>query len=348
MTAFKSLAVAMIKGFLRDRMTLFFVFVFPLMFLVVFGLIAGGSGSSDKTKIATVGDGPVITALDKTGALELQRFDDVAAARQKVHDGDLPALVAVTGDDVQVVYAASDQVKARTVLGIVSGVVDQANIAASGTPPKFSLDAQSVEDASLKPIQYLTPGILSWAISVSGVFGAALTLVSWRRKQVLRRIQLAPVGAASVLSSRVLVSVGTALTQGVVFVGVALLPPFGLKLTGQWWLAIPLLVLGTMAFFSIGMLVGAFCKTEEAASGAANFITLPMAFLSGTFFPMDDAPGWLKAISNVLPLKHMNQGMLDVLVRGKGIEALAVPAAVLIGFTVVVGFIASRVFRWED
>jgi hypothetical protein len=41
-------------------------------------------------------------------------------------------------------------------------------------------------------------------------------------------------------------------------------------------------------------------------------------------------------------------GMLDVLVRGKGVEALIVSSAVLIGFTLVIGFIASRVFRWED
>ncbi|MBB5955343.1 ABC-2 type transport system permease protein [Saccharothrix tamanrassetensis] len=347
MTAFKSLSAAMIKGFLRDRMTLFFAFVFPLMFLVVFGLLFRDA-SDDKTKIAVVGDGPVVAALDKTGALELEKYDNAEVARQKVHDGDLPALVVAGGSGVELTFAASDQVKAQTVIGIVSGVVDRINLAESGVPPAFTLEAKPVEDASLKPIQYLTPGILSWAVSISGVFGAALTLVSWRKKQVLRRIRLAPVGPTAVLSSRVLVSVGTAVAQGVMFVAVALTPPFGLQLTGQWWLALPLLVLGTTAFFAVGMLVGAFCRTEEAASGAANLIVMPMAFLSGTFFPVENAPGWLQAVSNIFPLRHMNDGMLDVLVRGKGIEALVVPSAVLIGFTLVVGFIAARVFRWED
>ncbi|MBB5805535.1 ABC-2 type transport system permease protein [Saccharothrix ecbatanensis] len=347
MTAFKSLSAAMIKGFLRDKMTLFFVFLFPLMFLVVFGLLFSDAGS-DKTKIAAVGDGPVLSALEQTGALELEKYGDEATARQKVNDGDLPAAVVVNGDRVDVTFAASDQVAAGTVIGIVSGVVDKINLGAAQVTPKFTLEAKPVEDASLKPIQYLTPGILSWAISISGVFGAALTMVSWRKKQVLRRIRLAPVSAMTVLSSRVLVSVGTAVAQGIVFVAVAMLPLFGLKLTGQWYLALPLLVLGTTAFFAIGMLVGAFCKTEEAASGAANIIILPMAFLSGTFFPVENAPGWLQAVSNVFPLRHMNDGMLDVLVRGKGVEALLVPSAVLIGFTLVVGFLAVRLFRWED
>ncbi|MGM1063504.1 ABC transporter permease [Saccharothrix sp. Mg75] len=347
MTAFKSLAAAMAKGFLRDRMSLFFVFLFPLLFLVVFGLLLGDSGN-DRTRIGAVGDSPVFAALEQTGALELERYGTAEEARRKVDDGDLPAAVVADGNRVDLAFAASDQVAAGTVVGIVSGVVDKLNIGAANVAPTFTLAAEPVEDASLKPIQYLTPGILSWAVSFSGVFGAALTLVSWRKKQVLRRIRLAPVSTTTVLTSRILVSIGTALAQGVVFVAVALLPLFGLRLTGHWYLALPLLVLGTTAFFAIGMLVGAFCKTEESASGAANLIIMPMAFLSGTFFPVENAPGWLQAVSYAFPLRHMNDGMLDVLVRGKGVEALLVPSAVLVGFTLVVGFVASRVFRWED
>ncbi|GAA3879409.1 hypothetical protein GCM10022243_50130 [Saccharothrix violaceirubra] len=346
MTSFRSLSVAILKGLVRDRTALFFTFLFPLMFLVVFGLIFSSGGAS-KTKIAVAGDGPVVTALGDTGVLELLRTD-AASARRQVDDGDVPAAVLVDGDDVRVFYAASDQVKGQTVVGVVASVVDRANVAATGQPPRFTLDVASVEDASLKPIQYLTPGILSWAVSISGVIGAALTLVSWRRKQVLRRIRLAPVSPFTVLSSRLLISVGTALAQGVLFVGIASTKPFGLVLSGQWWLAIPLLMLGSVAFFSIGMFVGSFSKTEEAANGVANIIVMPMAFLSGSFFPLDDAPGWLKAVSAVFPLRHMNDGMLDVLVRGKGIEALLVPASVLIGFTLVMSFLAVRLFRWEE
>ena len=347
MTAFKTLSVAMLKGFVRDKATLFFTFLFPLMFLVIFGLILRDAGE-DKTKIALVGDGPIVSALRESGALEFESFNDENAAVQKVEDGDLPAALIVRGQRLDLRFAQSDQVRSATVVGIVNGFVDKANLAATGQPPTFTFAAEKVEDASLEPIQYLTPGILSWGVAVSAVFGSALTLVSWRRKQVLRRIRLAPISTTSVLSSRILVSAGVALVQGATFIGIASLPVFGLRLSGAWWLAIPLLLLGTLAFFALGMLVGAFAKTEEAASAAANIVVLPMAFLSGTFFPVDQAPAWLQAVSKAFPLRHMNDGMLDVLVRGKGIEALAVPVAVLTGFSLVVGFIASRVFKWEE
>ncbi|TDV54043.1 ABC transporter permease [Actinophytocola oryzae] len=347
MTAFKSLATAMVKIFYRDKATLFFTFVFPLMFLVIFGLLFRDAGAS-RTEIAVVGDGPVIAGLQQTGALELTHFRTVDEAVQKVRDGDLPAMVAQDGDEVTYRFAQSDQTQASIVGGIVQGVVSHMNQQATGEPEKYTIDASNVEDSSLKPIQYITPGIMSWGVAVTAVFGAALTLVSWRKKQVLRRIRLAPVGATTVLTARVVVTVGVAIVQVMVFIGVGLLPIFGLQLTGTWWLSIPVFLLGILAFFSIGMLVGAFCKTEEAATAAANIVVLPMAFLSGTFFPIDAAPQWLRTVSQIFPLRHMNDGITDFLVRGQGASALVLPCVVLSGFVLVVGAIAAKVFQWED
>jgi ABC-2 type transport system permease protein len=346
-TAFKSLATAMVKIFYRDKATLFFTFIFPLMFLVVFGLLFRDAGAS-KTEIAVVGDGPVISGLNQTGALSLTHFATVDEAVKKVKDGDLPAMVAEDGDKITYRFAQSDQTQASIVSGIVAGVVSHMNQEATNQPERYTLEASNVEDSSLKPIQYITPGIMSWGVAVSAVFGAGLTLVSWRKKQVLRRIRLAPVSVPSVLTARVVVTIGIAVVQALMFVGVGLLPVFGLKLTGTWYLAIPVFLLGILAFFAIGMLVGAFCKTEEAATAAANIVVLPMAFLSGTFFPIDQAPPWLQNVSQIFPLRHMNDGIMDFLVRGQDASALVVPCAVLTGFILVVGAIAAKVFTWED
>ncbi len=98
---------------------------------------------------------------------------------------------------------------------------------------------------------------------------------------------------------------------------------------------------------SIGLVVGAVSKTPEAASGMANLVILPMAFLSGSFIPLDQAPGWLQNVSTFLPLGHLNSGMLDLMVRGQGPSAAVVPILVLLGFAAVFGAIATRVFRWD-
>jgi ABC-2 type transport system permease protein len=280
--------------------------------------------------------------------LAITHTDDLESALQKVRDGDYAAAAEQSGNEVVVHYSAADPVQAGTVQGLLSSAVQQANISATGQPPRYSLRTQQVEDESLKTIQYVTPGLLGWAVATSATFGAALTLVTWRSKFILRRLRLAPITSGSVVGARIIVSLGISLAQTAIFLGVATLPYFGLHLDHFWWMAIPLVAAATLAFLAIGLLIGARAKTVESASGLAQIIVLPMAFLSGSFFPLDDAPGWLKVISSVLPLKYLVESMQDVMVRGQG-PASALPAlAALLAFALVLTLIAVRTFRWED
>nr|WP_255669029.1 ABC transporter permease [Aeromicrobium duanguangcaii] len=341
----------MFLGFIRDRMTLFWAVLFPLMFLVLFGGLLTDQGDS-QLAVGQVGD---VAALDRMPAearktlersLDIQKVDDEKAALQEVRDGDLAALVSEDGDRLVVRYSQADQVAAARVQATFQGIVDSANLARSGARPGYSLETQQVEDESLEAIQYVTPSLLGWAIAMSATFGAATNLVNWRRTGLLRRLRLAPVRTSSVVLARVGVSLVVALGQTAIFISLAVFA-FGLKLDGAWPLVIPLVLAGTLAFLAIGLLAGAISKTEEGAVGLANFIVLPMAFLSGSFFTLDGAPEWLQAISRLLPLRHLNDGMLDVMVRGHGVEAVWQPLLILLGFAAVFSLIASRLFRWE-
>lgn len=181
---------------------------------------------------------------------------------------------------------------------------------------------------------------------MGATFGAATNLVAWRKNGLLRRLRLAPVSTSSIVLARVMVSLTIAAMQTAIFIGVGI-AFFGLRLTGSWPMIIPLLIAGTLAFMSIGLLAGSISKTEEGAIGLANFVVLPMAFLSGSFFPLDGAPGWLQAVGRVLPLKHLNDGMLDTMVRGEGPASALAPIALLLGFAVVLASISARLFRWD-
>jgi ABC-2 type transport system permease protein len=346
-----SLSRAMWLGFVRDRMAVFFVILFPLMFLVLFGGIFSDSGQS-KSKLVEVGSVALLDQMPAEAkqafdqAFEVEHSDDLAGAVQQVRDGDVDAAVEQHGDQLVLHFSQADQVKAATVRGTLGAFVDAANVAATGRPPAYTLDAQQVEDDSLKTIQYVTPGLLGWAVAMSATFGAALTLVQWRTTKLLRRLRLAPIPTSSLVFARVFVSLGIAMVQMAIFLGLAV-AVFGLRLTGSWWMGIPLVACGTLAFMAIGLLAGSFSKTSEGASGVANLIVLPMAFLAGSFIPLEVAPGWLQNVSRVLPLRYLNEGMLDVMVRGKGPAAALMPMAVLVGFAVVLALVATRVFRWD-
>jgi ABC-2 type transport system permease protein len=347
-----SLSRAMLLGFVRDRAALFFTIFFPLMFLVLFGGLFKDSGVS-RADVLQIGAVPVLDSLPADARAEIdkvlnvERRDDAASALDAVREGDVAAAVEQQGDKVVVHYSAADQVRAGTVQGIFNSLVDGANLAATGQPPRFSLAVQQVEDDSLETIQFVTPGLLGWAVATGATFGAALTLVTWREKKLLRRLRLAPVSPASVVAARVGISMVIAFAQTAIFIGVASLPYFGLRLTSYWWMVIPLITAGTLAFLSIGLLAGSWAKTQESASAIENFIVLPMAFLSGSFFPLDNAPGWLRAVSEVFPLKHLNNAMLDVMVRGRTPEVVLPEIGILVAFAVVLTALSAKLFKWD-
>lgn len=351
-SAFRSLSIAMFKGFWRDKMSVFFTILFPMFFIVIFGLVFAGDGNASKQKVVQVGDVAFIDQMPaeaRTGfdqVIELTRNDDAAAALEELRQGDVAAVVTEQGTVLTLQYSAADQVASATVQGVFSSFIDSTNVALSGTPPTYSLVTNSVEDESLDAIQYIAPAMIAYGVSIGATFGAAMTLITWRDKKVLRRLRLAPVSTAVVVGSRIGVSLVVAVVQLIIFVGFSML--LGLRLTGSWWMAFPLVLAGTLAFLSIGLLVGAIAKTAEGGAGLANLITLPMAFLSGAFVPLDAAPGWLQTVSQFMPMRYLVEGMKDVMVRGEGPAAALLPIAILIGFAAVLTLLTTRLFKWDN
>ncbi len=351
--SFRSLSRAMALGYVRDRTALIFTILIPVLFLVLFGSIYKNS-TTPKLSILEVGK---VTLVDQARAaspgelgkiLTVTPAGSLAAALSDVRKGTDDAAVQQRGNRLVVHYSAADPTKAAVVNSVFSTIVEQFNLAATGRPPAYRLVSHQVEDKSLKAIQYLAPGLLGWAIASGGAFGASITLVGWRHNKLLRRLRLSPVSVSSVVAARIWVGVALAVVQMFAFLGIATTPYFGLKLTASWWMAIPVVISGTLAFMAIGLLVGAAAKSQQAASAVANLIILPMAFLGGAFIPLEFAPDWVRQVSYVMPLRYLVTGMQNVMARGLG-PASALPSiGILLGFAVVVTLIAVRVFQWDE
>jgi ABC-2 type transport system permease protein len=351
--AFRSLSRAMFLGFVRDRAALIFSILLPVLFLVFFGSIYKNAGASSITVVQV---GPV-SLLQQARAQDPAQFAKVltttsapslATALADVRKGSYDAAVQQQGNTLVVHYSLADQTTAGLVNSVLSEIVQQANQQAAGQPPRYQFRSSQVEDKSLKTIQYFTPGLLGWAIASGAAFGAAITLVTWRKDKLLRRLRLSPASTASIVGARIGISVAVGLVQTAVFLAIATTPYFGLKLTSYWWMVIPLVICGTLAFMSIGLLVGAFAKTQQAATSIANLIILPMAFLGGAFIPLAFAPAWVRDASYVMPLRYLVTGMQAVMARGEGPAAALPGIGILLGITLVFTLIAVRVFRWDD
>jgi len=347
-----TIARAILRGFSRDKAGLFFTLAFPLVFLIIMGGVFKG-GATPHVTVIEVGR---VTVLDSMPAdahaqidkvLDVQHQSNLDDALNQVRKGHAGGVVEQRGTTVLVHYSTSDLAASGTVRSVMQSLVQTANLAGSSQPARFSFDSTSVNSTAVKPIQTMTPGLLGWAIATGATFTAASTLVGWRKRRFLRRLSLAPISMGTVVAARLLVSLGVALVQAALFLTVATLG-FGLRLQHDWWACIPLVLAGTLAFLSIGLLAGARLRTVESANAVANLVVTPMAFLSGSFFSLSLAPVWLQNLSKVLPLRHLNDSMRALLSQGASAWSVLPQFGLLLGFAAVLTAVAVKLFRWDD
>jgi ABC-2 type transport system permease protein len=107
------------------------------------------------------------------------------------------------------------------------------------------------------------------------------------------------------------------------------------------------LAIGAVAFAAMGLGLTGYVRSAEGSSAVVNFVYLPMAIISGTFFTPKGYPAFLRAIADVLPLTYFTKVMRDVMVHGHHVWSAAGSLAVVLGWGVIGLIAAIRGFRWQ-
>lgn len=369
MHALATLTVANIRSFVRDRTALFWTLAFPVIFILLFGAIFSGGGSTTY-KVGWVDEdgsaaaGQLRQVFAQVPLLELED-GSLAGSRDAMQHGDLRGVIVVPtgyGDAIAVaqsgtsatsgpsvsleVYTDPSQQASSTTIGqIVSQVASSLNVAMTGRAPVLGVTTHAIQTQDLSNAAFLVPGILGMALMQLGIFGA-VPLVAQREKLILKRLGATPLPRWTLVGSNVVLRLLIGLVQAALIVGIGILA-FGVQVLGALWLMAVVVILGALSFISIGYLVAAFVRTEEAANGVVQVIQFPMMFLSGVFFPLEIMPSILRPVATILPLTYLGDALRQVMVSGTAFAPLPVDLAVLVGWLVVCLAIAARYFRWE-
>jgi ABC-2 type transport system permease protein len=87
---------------------------------------------------------------------------------------------------------------------------------------------------------------------------------------------------------------------------------YGLDVAGSVWLVVLIAVVDAVLGVALGLLASAFARTEFQAVQFMPVIVLPQFFLCGLLVPTDQMAGWLRAISDVLPLTYAVKALQEV------------------------------------
>jgi ABC-2 type transport system permease protein len=105
-------------------------------------------------------------------------------------------------------------------------------------------------------------------------------------------------------------------------------------------------IVGTASFCCIGFGVFALIRTVESALPITQVLSLPLYFISGVFFAAR-IPGALKVISEALPIRHLNDAVLDAFGTGHGTTSIELgQLGIVAAWGVAMLLVAIVRFRW--
>ncbi|WOI52263.1 ABC transporter permease [Parvularcula sp. LCG005] len=195
-------------------------------------------------------------------------------------------------------------------------------------------------------------GILKFYVASMSAFaiisvcftGLAITLAFDRDQGRLKRQRSTPTPISAYVAARILFSiiVGLAtvlvclliggLVFGVVPDAISLILFFGV------------IVLGAACFSALGLAVVNMVPNAQAAPAILNAISFPLLFASNIFFPVQNSPGWLVAITGALPFRPLGQLAVGALTGG---DVRLLDAQILLAWTAGAAILAILFFRWR-
>lgn len=374
-----AIAQTALRRFMRDRANWFFVFVFPLLLVVLIGISFSDVASAGR--VVLIGDGPLaaeltatlqdqdLTVTAGTDADEAQtlvargRTDAAvivdAAAEQSWTAGEATTVEVVPGSQaagqatvqsietgLASVSDARIQQQALVVAGMTPADADAALSRVGDVGPTVALvtvgEGLGEEFAGLGRFDLGAAGQLSLFVFLASLAGATF-LIDSRKLGVTGRELAAPMTANQVVAGEVLGRFVIAMTQGVyIVIGTAVL--FDVNWGNLWATGLVLVAFcGVSAAAAIAF--GAMMDNASAAGGVGVGVGLVMAALGGSMLPLELFPDTLKTISMITPHRWAYDAYAEIQRRGGGVVDVLPEVGVLLAMTAVLLPLAAWLLR---
>ncbi|MEW6553436.1 MAG: ABC transporter permease [Actinomycetota bacterium] len=180
---------------------------------------------------------------------------------------------------------------------------------------------KSFGSGETKYITFMYPGIVSMTVLFTAMF-SAISIIWDREFGFLKEMMVAPIPRSSVAMGKVLGGGTTALMQG--FILLLFMPLVGIPYNLEKILVMILVMfLLAICLTAFGVAFAARMRSMEAFPIIMNFVLMPMFFLSGALFPLQDLPRWMEILTRINPMTYAVDAIRGVALKGITVTSAA-------------------------
>ncbi|HTQ94672.1 MAG TPA: ABC transporter permease [Streptosporangiaceae bacterium] len=373
------IALANLRRMFRVRTNIFFVFVFPMVLILVLGATFGGS-SSPRLGVVNTGSGPLGAALlrqlEQTPHVQVVTVSDPAVLLTQVERGNLAAGVVIppgydsavrAGHDAMLRYLARPDQSSQRLGETVRGAV--ARQAALLGAARFAVTQHAVSGfgAGLAAATRITPSVPAvsvtqatagttlfsrtlgqfdegaWTELLLFLFLTAMTgsvaLIETRRLGLSRRMLATPTSPATVITGETLGRVLISCVQALVIILGSALL-FGVNWGQPVGVAAVVIVFALVAA-GAGVFVGTLFRNEQQAIGISLLLGLGLGALGGCMVPLEVFSPVMRRVAHITPQAWGNDAFARLVGHGASITGILPQLGVLAAYAAVLLTLAA-------
>jgi len=213
-------------------------------------------------------------------------------------------------------------------------------------PLALLLLTASVYSGDAEQLDVLIPGIAGLGVMATTFNAMAFNLTFLREQGILKRLRGTPMPVTSYLAGFLGSSVVNAFAQVLLVVAIGHLL-YDVSWPKDWIALVTFTAAGVVAFGTLGIALSHAIPNFDSAAAYVNAVFLPVMFISGVFYASDVLPPALETVAELLPLKHLVDGLSGAIVTGAGLGDNLGSLAVVTLWAGAGAVLAVRGFRWE-
>lgn len=182
-------------------------------------------------------------------------------------------------------------------------------------------------------LQFVAPGVVGMSILFTSIF-SGIGLLWDRQFGFLKETLVAPVPRLTVMIGKTLGGATVATIQGLLVLVICLIAGFRPVSWAFLPFAIVFMILTAIVFSGLGIAIGSTLQDMQGFQLIMNFLVMPIFFLSGALFPLNNLPSVLSFVTRIDPLSYGIDGLRSVLLGASQFEPV-ISLAVLVGVAVL-------------
>jgi ABC-2 type transport system permease protein len=191
----------------------------------------------------------------------------------------------------------------------------------------------------------MVPGIVGLLLSLITLILTSLAVVKEKEIGTMEQLIVTPLKPYQIIIGKLVPFVVLSFAA-VIIILASMWFIFGIPVKGELWFLFLSSFLYILSTLGLGLFVSTISKTQQQAMMISIFaVMMPMIFLSGFAFPIENMPQSIQYISYIVPLKYFNDIIRGVILKGLGFSDLWFNAVLLLLMGITILFLSSLRFK---